>query len=170
MILSPFTVAVDTREQLPYQFADIYIKRKEAFVPTTIKTLQTGDYSIVGYENDICVERKTLEDLYYTLIHGRERFENELKRMENYNRAMIVIEADWGQICNPADDDPIFRSEAHPHAIIGTIVAFAGRYPYIKWNAALNRKNAQKETFKFLLNYYNNQNGVEHDKENGRLE
>jgi ERCC4-type nuclease len=166
-MLVPFTIAVDTREQLPYQFDEVRINRRKVFVWTSIKTLHTGDYSIVGYENKVCVERKTLEDLYYTLIHGRERFVRELERMQEFDRSMIVIEADWGQILQPIDDNPAFRSEAHPHSIIGTIVAFAGRYPLTRWNAALDRKNAQKVTFDFLYNYYKE---VKNGEENGCVE
>jgi len=67
MMIAPFTVAFDTREQLPFSFQQIHMDRKRAFVMTQKRTLQTGDYSIVGYEDRLCVERKSLEDLYHTL-------------------------------------------------------------------------------------------------------
>ena len=55
-------VAVDTREQKPYRF-----QRSE------VKTLQSGDYSIVGLEDRIAIERKTKTDAYAPLGQGRAR-------------------------------------------------------------------------------------------------
>ena len=49
-------VVIDTREQLPYEFED-----------SITRTLQTGDYSIFGYEDQITVERKTKADAYGTI-------------------------------------------------------------------------------------------------------
>ena len=49
-------VAIDTREQKPYRFP-----RSE------VKTLASGDYSVVGLEDRIAIERKTKEDAYSSL-------------------------------------------------------------------------------------------------------
>jgi ERCC4-type nuclease len=154
MIIAPFTVAFDTREQLPFSFQDIRIERKRVFVLTQKRTLQTGDYSIVGYEDRICVERESLEDLYRTLGKERERFMRELERMRTMKCSAVVIEASWKQIANPTDDDPFFRSQVHPNSIIGTIVACASQFPNTRWKAAGNRANAEKFTFDILLQFY----------------
>jgi len=55
-------VVIDTREQLPYEFED-----------SITRTLQTGDYSIFGYEDQVTVERKTKADAYGTIGRGRTR-------------------------------------------------------------------------------------------------
>ena len=156
MILSPFTIAYDTREQLPFSFADIRIDRKKAFVMTQRRTLPTGDYSIIGYEENVCVERKSLADLYQTLGKGRERFLRELERMQTMDYSAVVIEASWQQISSPADDDPFWHSKMHPNSIIGTIVAYASQFPKTRWKAAGNRHNAETITFRLLLNYWKN--------------
>ena len=74
-------VAIDTREQKPYRFP-----RSE------VMTLATGDYSVVGLEDRIAIERKTKEDAYSSLGQGRARFERELQRLSRFDYAAIVIE------------------------------------------------------------------------------
>jgi hypothetical protein len=160
MIPSPFTIAFDTREQLPFAFRHVHIDRKKAFVLTRRVTLPTGDYSIVGLENKVCVERKSLEDLYQTLGKGRDRFIRELERMQDFDRSLVVIEASYNQIVKPTEYDPLFHSQMHPEAVLGSIVAFAGQFPKTRWKPAGNRKQAEKETFKFLLHYWQHINNI----------
>ncbi len=75
------TIIVDTREQTP--------------LPITFRTitsgLSTGDYSVVGLEDDFTVERKSLSDLYGSLTSGRERFSRELQRMRAFSFARLLI-------------------------------------------------------------------------------
>ena len=157
MILSPFTIAYDTREQLPFSFADIRIDRKKAFVMTQRRTLPTGDYSIIGYEENVCVERKSLADLYQTLGKGRERFLRELERMQTMDYSAVVIEATWQQIAYPTYDNPLFYSKMNPNAVIETIRQWEKkRFPKTEWIIAKNRHNAEMITFRLLLNYWKN--------------
>lgn len=166
MITAPFTIAFDTREQLPFAFRNMYIERKKAFVLTRRVTLPTGDYSIVGYENNVCVERKSLQDLYQTLGKNRERFLRELERMQDFDRSLVVIEATYNQIIKPTEDDPFFHSQMHPEAVMGSILAFAGQFPKTRWKPAGNRQQAEKETFKFLLKFWNHTTtAADHDKD-----
>ena len=154
MIIAPFTVAVDTREQLPFPFQDLRIDRKKAFVLTQRRTLSTGDYSIVGFEDKICVERKSLEDLYQTLGNGRERFIKELERMQDMEYSAVVVEASLGQVKEPSKENPLWFSQMNPDSVLGTIIAFAGQFHKTRWKFAGNRTNAEKITFKLLLQYY----------------
>ena len=154
MMIAPFTIAVDTREQLPFSFQGIRIDRKKAFVLTQRRTLPTGDYGIVGYENRIGIERKSLEDLYQTLGTGRERFVRELERMQDMDFSAVVVEASLGQVKDPKKDDPLWHSQMNPDSVLGTIIAFAGQYHKTRWKFAGNRANAEKITFKLLLQYY----------------
>jgi len=57
-----------------------------------VATLKTGDYSILGFENKIAIERKSLIDLFGTLTHGHERFRKELARAEDFDYFAIVID------------------------------------------------------------------------------
>ena len=76
----------DTRETLPISF--------DAFrgVAVIRKKLDTGDYSVSGYENKISFERKAVQDAVGTLVGGHQRFLRELERMKNYEEKYILIE------------------------------------------------------------------------------
>ena len=76
------TLIQDTREQTPLQFLNL---------PVIVAGLTTGDYSVRGLEDDLCIERKSLPDLYGSLTSGRERFMRELHRMRSYNFARLLI-------------------------------------------------------------------------------
>ena len=85
-------IAVAKNEQQPLtfrQFPDVLVEPA---------TLQTGDYSIVGYEDRIAIERKhSLDEICSNIGKGRERFERDLERAKNFDRFYLLIEG------NPAD-------------------------------------------------------------------
>lgn len=112
-ILASLVVVVDTREQCPYDF------------PSSIRgTLPTGDYSVQGMEGRVCVERKSLSDLYGSLGHGRDRFRREWERMAEMERAAVVVEASLHDVrCSP----PAYSS-MHPRAVVHTLISWHARY------------------------------------------
>lgn len=72
----------DTREQNPWQF-----ENAEA------ASLKTGDYTVKGLEDKVCVERKgCVEELAGNLGREFERFERELTRMNPFPHKFIVCE------------------------------------------------------------------------------
>lgn len=86
---SDITVIVDTREQRPWDLAPL--KMIEG-------TLSTGDYSVVGLQNEIVLERKSLGDLLGCIGGERERFEREIKRMQAYPCRAVIVEASWADL------------------------------------------------------------------------
>jgi DNA excision repair protein ERCC-4 len=146
----PFTIAVDTREQLPFEFENILAAGKLVLVSTQQATLASGDYSIVGHEEAVAVERKTLADLYGTLTAGRDRFERELERLASYEFSAVVVEADWHQIV----DGPLFVMRAKPASIVGTIHAWQQRFPKTHWLPAGSRPLAEQATYGVLRRYW----------------
>lgn len=93
----PFTVAIDTREQAGFPFVGFKADSPNAHLPLTIstevKTLKTGDYSAVGFEHRISIERKSPQDAYQTFSHERDRFERELERLAEMEFGAVVIES-----------------------------------------------------------------------------
>ena len=61
-------ILIDTREQLPLDFARYEVDVERA-------TLATADYSLQGLETIVGVERKSESDLLGSLTQGRDRFE-----------------------------------------------------------------------------------------------
>lgn len=79
-------ITTDTREQLFLDFT------KFRGVSSVRSTLKTGDYSIQGYDDTICFERKSVQDLVGTLIGGHERFLREMERMRSFKAKYILVE------------------------------------------------------------------------------
>ena len=75
-------VVVDDRERLPYEFP--------SWVPGR---LQTGDYSLAGFETQVAVERKSKEDAYRSLGTDRGRFYAEFERLSKFRYPALVIES-----------------------------------------------------------------------------
>ena len=107
-----FTIIVDTREQLPYDLED-----------SIVGTLQTGDYSILGYTDICAIERKSLADLFGSVTQGRERFEREVERLSQLRFAAVVIEASMGDILRGCPN-----SSANPEAVLATVLSWQAEY------------------------------------------
>ena len=62
------------------------------------QTLRAGDYSVVGLEQVVAVERKSLADFYSCLTLGRERFENALHRLAAVRYPLVVLECSMNDL------------------------------------------------------------------------
>jgi len=144
MGMKPFIIAVDTREQRPYTFGNI--QPRTAIV---VQTLQTGDYSIAGLDNLVCVERKSLADLFSSVGTGRKRFEREMVRMSKMDYAALIIESSLsGIFVNPPS-----RSKMNPKAVFRTLLSWSIKYGIHVW-PAWSREAGEKITYILLKNFY----------------
>ncbi len=110
-------IVQDSREQLGYENLFEH--------PCITSALEYGDYSILGCEHLISIERKSLPDLLGSLTNGRPRFEAELRRARSLHKFYILVE------CAPADllvPDFGKMSRAHPNSIWGTVCTWSTRY------------------------------------------
>ena len=82
------------------------------------RALPAGDYSIEGMETRVSVERKSLDDLVSTVILARGRFHAELRRLQRYDAACVVVEAGLDEVLKGR-----YRSAADPKAILGSILS-----------------------------------------------
>lgn len=88
-----YTIIVDTREQKPWSFPEHTI---------AVSKLDTGDYSIQGLENILCIERKrNISEIANNITESR--FKDVLSRMSKYRFPFILLEFDL----NDALDFPI---------------------------------------------------------------
>ena len=149
-------VVIDTREQFPFAFtglqADAAQGHRPLIVQTQAGTLQSGDYSILGAEAEVAIERKSLDDLYGTIGQGRERFERELARLQEiaastaYSHASVVIEAGWGEIIGA----PPRHTRLAPKTVSRSIQAWTFRFPLVHWWTCVTRRHAESVTFRLL--------------------
>jgi len=107
-------IIIDSREKDEYSFGDI----------STIKQkLDAGDYSVVGCEDRISIERKNLDDFVNTVIYHQDRFHEELCVLAHMDFAAIVVEASLKDIL-----DHRYKSDVLPLSVIGATVAIMVEY------------------------------------------
>jgi len=129
-------ILIDTREQQPYEFEN-----------AEVGTIPVGDYSILGLEDCIAIERKELNDLISCLTTDRERFERELFKGKALDYFALVIEASLSNLVNGN-----YRSEMNPESAIQSLLAFSVRYRLPIWFCE-SRKYAQRVTENLLCKY-----------------
>lgn len=133
----------DSREQSPFHFEG----EKYEGVPVIEGTLTTGDYSLVGLESRVAVERKSLPDFLQSISTGRERFERELTRARGLDAFMVVVEAPFSDVV-----EGNYRSRMTPKAAVQTAYSFMSRYR-ATFHFAQSRVWAEYATFHFLRHF-----------------
>jgi ERCC4-type nuclease len=86
----PFTIIIDTREQIPWEFG---------FHDTAKQKLDTGDYSILGFENIIAIERKKSVSEFATNL-SESRFKDVLERLSKIKHPYMVFEFSLDEVYN----------------------------------------------------------------------
>lgn len=150
---APFVIAVDRREQAPYSFGGLRDDASRGVRPLRVrrevKHLETGDYSIVGCEQRVAVERKSLEDLYSTLGRGRDRFYREVQRLAELECAAIVVEAPWAEILLR----PPVGSRLRPKTVFRTAIAWMQRGG-VPWVTCAGRRMGEVVTYRWLERWW----------------
>lgn len=108
-------IVEDTREQTPLAFAQLASVRD---------TLQTGDYSVRGFESEFAVERKTLNDLASCCSgDNRLRFFRELHRLRGFRfKRLLVIGEAW------EIEAKRYGSSITPKAVLSTLAVIEARF------------------------------------------
>jgi DNA excision repair protein ERCC-4 len=88
-------IVIDRREQLPLTF-----RKSKNVEGVEFCTLKTGDYSILGYEEEIAIERKGILDLFSSLGKGHKRFKKEMERALSFKYFAILVEGSFTVIQN----------------------------------------------------------------------
>ena len=94
---SKFTIIKDTREQKGKGWNFRASKNCAGMVR---QKLDVGDYCVKGMEKIICIERKTIGDLWGTLVSQKnyERFLREWERAKNHRMKFLIIEGTLADI------------------------------------------------------------------------
>ncbi len=108
------TVIVDTREQTPLMFTRLQ---------SVTGTLATGDYSVLGLERDVAIERKSIPDLIGSITRERDRFMREVDRLRSYPFARLLV---------IGSEETLWRggtrfTQANPKAILHSLYAIEAR-------------------------------------------
>jgi len=148
-----FIVLIDTREQLPL-LVDKPGTPDFPGMEIEFAALRTGDYSIKGMESpdkphSICLERKSLADLFNSTGRGRARFEKEYQRMSQFDHAELVVEGDLRAVFQ----NPPPMSEMLPRSVYRSILAWSQRYGVNAWFCP-NRQFCERHIYLSLQRFW----------------
>lgn len=110
-----FSVALDTREQL--------IGPISLDVPIIVKTLPIGDFSVVGFEDKIAIDRKQIGDFIGCVTWEKERFTRLLLRMQALDFAAVVIESAISDVRARK-----YRADVLPSFVLGAAARITTKY------------------------------------------
>jgi ERCC4-type nuclease len=139
-------IIVDSREQTPFVFEDYDVKKLDA-----------GDYSVEGYEDEVAVERKGVNDAINSVFAGRERFEKEWLRAKSLKRFFVVIEG----IQDSIQDEIIEHCQGDGSYVARNTKSVINTYLHwcVKYNIPVffchGREEAKRTTYELLRAYVN---------------
>lgn len=142
------TVVIDTREKEPFEFKGLrnWIER------TTRRKLDVGDYSIVGMERVLRLERKSLTDLITTLMQYRNRFFKECEGLARFRHSALLVEATYEDVKSFYDAE--LCTQAHPNAVSGTLDALEARFGIPVIYTSQHRPLAEEKAASWLSKHF----------------
>lgn len=148
--MSKYLVIRDTREQAGWHWE--ITKNCAGMV---VETLKTGDYTIRGYEDSVCIERKgSTGEFARNIVEGR--FEAELARMESFAFPFMVLEFTMREIMIFPRDSGIPKDKwgelkITPFYILKRLVEFELRYKTKIILAGIYGKETTASIFKRVI-------------------
>lgn len=131
-------IVIDSRERHPYEFIGF---------PTVVKKLDTGDYSLEGFEHRVVCERKEKSDGFSCVGSSRKRFVNCLQRLGDIERGCIVIESSLADFAIPPPYTRVSGAQA-----VGSFISWSCRHRIpVFWCGS--RAAAERVTLRWLAAY-----------------
>ncbi len=139
-----FVLVIDTREPtnglfMPKPHKGLIIVRDK---------LDTGDYSIRGFESKIAIERKEISDLIHCCGEDRKRFQDQLDRLRGLERKWLLIE---GTEEEALSFQPY--TQLQPNHIRGALTSIEVRYN-IPIHYSRTRKLAERWVLDILIKQF----------------
>lgn len=162
-IVCPFVICVDVQEKHPFTFTGIRAGAKHDYRPLVVTTKTQslgpshGDYTLLGYEDEIGIERKSMEDAHGTLLgwgERRERFLRTLERLNSLEFGAVVVECSLGALLKNAPSHGRKTAEENGRALNGTYLSWMMQFPSVAWVFCDVRRLAEVETFRIFEKFY----------------
>ena len=145
-----FCIIIDTREN------QMLFKRPPKGLLTVRDTLKIGDYSLKGFETQITVERKNLDDFLQSISSGHKEFGKRLEKMNQYERKYLLIEGTENELLSP---EPRLYSNIHPNVVRGALASIWGKYN-VPIYFAETRRHAERWILDIFLRYFKWKRGI----------
>lgn len=138
-----YKVLVDSREKEKYRYT---FPESNYSSGSIVMTLPTGDYTLVGFEDQLCIERKRSVQELSTNLH-EDRFYRELERMQTYKWSYLLLEfslADLYSYPEGANLPPNVRSKIKVTGsyLMKKVVEVMTTYPYVQFLFCGNQYHA----------------------------
>jgi ERCC4-type nuclease len=160
-----FTIVIDTNEQKPF-FSGRNAPKGIPIIRDNLKP-HGGDYSVLGYESRIIIERKEAHDFLTSITSERERFFKTFSLLRAHEVRYIMIESlfwDILSICDPTalrkyktgKISPVRycnKRAIHPNVVIESVKSIMGKHQIPIWFAT-NRREAEKITLGILQKFH----------------
>lgn len=118
----PYKIVKDTREKKGHGW---FFRATADCDGMEVRKLDTGDYSIEGLEDMIMIERKSIPDLWNSLMQGRERFYREMDRALKIPARYLIIE---GTLADVIKGMPKRYSKVRGETIIANLISLEQKY------------------------------------------
>lgn len=177
-----FTILVDTAEQAPFTFQNIYADAdrhgRELVISPGVNLVRQclgrhpnslGDYSLQGFVGRCHVERKSMDDAHGTILGftkkvdgvpqsdfgRRERFERELANLANIEAGCVVVECSLGELLQSAPEYDLGRKTGRCNRKILSRSINAWLQDYgVPWLFCDDRRHAELATFRWLERFW----------------
>jgi len=110
-----YTVIKDTREKEGYFF-----KKYDKCSGMVVETMKTGDYTIKGLEDVLCIERKaSVEEIANNLGKKKSAFLSEMERMQEFKYPFMVLEFSMEDLLKFPENSKIPKNKLRQVRITG---------------------------------------------------
>src|SRR3972149_5293554 len=116
--------------------------------PTQVANLETGDYSLDGFQDRCGVERKQKSDLWGCVGGGRRRFKDCLQRLGAMQSPAIVVGSSLDEFAVKPD-----RTCLTPAQAVGSVISWAEEYR-IPIFFCPSRAYAERVTLRWLMAFW----------------
>jgi len=127
-----FTLVIDTREQQPM------FRKPPKGLEIVDKKLDNGDYSVLGFEDKIFIERKKLSDLLSYIGRERKVTVGKLTRIIDYEFKGLIIECDEASLFAPQIYSKVTK-EMVEGFLLSFEIRFGGHYKCSKYRSECER-------------------------------
>ena len=148
-----YKVIKDTREQQGWWFPE-----SEECGGTVVSKLDSGDYSIEGYEKVFSIERKRNTG-EFAMNMFEKRFVAELERLESYEHSFLILEFSYDDLMRFPEGSGIpsnkwKRLKATPKMLISFLNRIDLTYKTKIIFAPYNGQERAADLFKYFLKLY----------------
>lgn len=163
---TPFTIFIDTAEQLPFTFQGIYGDADTNYDLWDVQTARValgrhpnslGDYSVSDGVGRCHVERKSMNDGHSTILgfkdDHRARFECELSNMQNIEAPLVVVECSFEEFICCAPETTNKTQSENAKNLFRSVLALQQKYR-VPWVFAGDRASAEHVAFHWLKRWH----------------